>query len=329
MEAPNARAMAKQLLTLSQDPDNQPFIVQEKGCLSGLVQYTQHPNTDVVLLSTRALQFLSSHPQNKAAMKDFPELVDLITLALERADEHPRITEFVHGTLGNLGVHVPDSESDEDEEREDEDEEKTSGDAENAGDLRNNATNGNSSGGPIGKKGKKGQKGQRKEKKELGAFRTLTLAVTGLGDHDAREEVETLVIKVAGVISVTVNPERGHVFVGTRETGDAIIKSLSQSLASGGHTAKVVVAAGAATGAAADESYENGMASDDELEYLEEDDYDDEGNEAKIARPDQDSSLQGRLDEQKREAANQEKSSRLINNLSASFSAGISWLSGY
>ena len=65
-DVPNSRAIAKQLLTLSQDPDNQPFIVQEQGCLAGLVQYSAHVDTDVVLMATRALQFLSSHPQNKS-----------------------------------------------------------------------------------------------------------------------------------------------------------------------------------------------------------------------------------------------------------------------
>jgi len=75
IDVPSSRAIAKQLLTLAQDADNQPFIVQEKGCLAGLIQYTLHDDVDVVLMSLRALEFLASHPSNKETMRDFPDLV--------------------------------------------------------------------------------------------------------------------------------------------------------------------------------------------------------------------------------------------------------------
>ena len=57
------------------NPDNQTFIVQEAGCMAGLVSYLEHEDIDVVLMSARTLQFLASHPNNKKAMRDFQSLV--------------------------------------------------------------------------------------------------------------------------------------------------------------------------------------------------------------------------------------------------------------
>jgi len=103
LDIPNSRAIAKQLLELSQDPANQPFIVQEQGCLQGLVSYSQHADQDVVVMAVRTMQFLSGHPQNKKAMRDFPGLVDKLT-QVSCTGTHPRAKEFSAQALVNLGV---------------------------------------------------------------------------------------------------------------------------------------------------------------------------------------------------------------------------------
>ena len=105
LDVPNSRAITKQLLELSQDPANQPFIVQEAGCLQGLVTYSQHADQDVVVMSVRTLQFLSSHPQNKKAMREFPGLVDKLTQVSLTCPDN-RAKDFSAQALINLGVLV-------------------------------------------------------------------------------------------------------------------------------------------------------------------------------------------------------------------------------
>jgi len=103
LDVPNTRAITKQLLELSQETANQPFIVQEPGCLQGLVTYSQHSDHDVVVMAVRTMQFLSSHPQNKKPMREFPGLVDKLTsVSLTCTDN--RAKDFSAQALINLGV---------------------------------------------------------------------------------------------------------------------------------------------------------------------------------------------------------------------------------
>mmetsp|Transcript_12688 Transcript_12688/g.20514 ORF Transcript_12688/g.20514 Transcript_12688/m.20514 type:complete len:298 (-) Transcript_12688:974-1867(-) len=292
IDVPNSRAIAKQLLTLSQDPDNQPFIVQEQGCLAGLVQYTQHQDIDVVLMATRALQFLSSHPQNKSVMRDFPGLVGNLTTALSRSNEHPKIDDFVRGSLRNLSVEIPNEE-----------------DTENLGDSYNLSSD------PAHTK---------KKNKTLGSYRTITLSVFGVSEYETRQLVEKSCIRVTGVISVTINPEKDYVLVGTREIGDDIVRALTRAIAENAEkTAKVVV------NAAPEGSYDGDS---DCPEYLEEEDYDEDEDDGgtRITRQGF-SSLEGRLEQQRKdeEARKLEKSSRLLGKVSNALSNASSWLLGY
>ena len=70
------------------------------------VGYVVHEDADIVLMSSRALQFLSSHPANRKLMKEFPELVAHLTLTYSQSGTHPKAKEFSLGALRNLGVSV-------------------------------------------------------------------------------------------------------------------------------------------------------------------------------------------------------------------------------
>mmetsp|Transcript_35913 Transcript_35913/g.44572 ORF Transcript_35913/g.44572 Transcript_35913/m.44572 type:complete len:232 (-) Transcript_35913:2324-3019(-) len=106
IDIPNSRALVKQILTLAQDVDNQPFIVQEEGCLAGLCSYMNHEDVDVVLMATRAIDFLSSHPLAKEPIKEFPNLVSTLKSVHEGAHSHPKAKEFTYRALVNLQVQV-------------------------------------------------------------------------------------------------------------------------------------------------------------------------------------------------------------------------------
>lgn len=332
IDIPNSRAIAKQLLTLSQDPDNQPFIVQEQGCLAGLVQYTQHEDIDVVLVATRALQFLSSHSKNKTIMREFPDLVDNVRGALARSHEIPRLDEFARGTLANLAVLVGDEEYSDDDDEEYEAKE----DSENCASHSNNRGSKSASLSGLGKASKISNTSRE--------LQTITLALEELEDVNIRAEIEMLIIRVPGAISVTTLPGRGFVRVGTRGEVDIVERALIRALSAAGYYAKIVLGKNTSRNANGDDDEEEGdeqsyngnntELEDDEdyPEYLEEEDYDDDWAEdtGRIARQGF-SSLEARLEQQRKEeeARKLEKSSRLIGKVSNALANASSWLMGY
>jgi len=329
IDVPSSRAIAKQLLALSREPDNQPFIVQEQGCLAGLVQYTQHDDIEVVLIATRAIQFLASHPQNKGPMRDFPDLVESLTAALPRAAEHAKVKDFVRGALEHLGIALrPDN---------DDLEEGGVGSASLGDDEEEESKDGDGAGRGF-RAGGSGGGAKKRGLRALGDFRTITLQVENVGNPNRREVIESLVIQMDGVISVTVNPDRDHVLIGTREPSEEMERSLVAELATEGFHSKLVVpVAKRGAAGAQDQDRHAGDDGPDYPEYLEEDEYDDDdeggehaANAAKITRQGF-SSLEARLEEQRREeeARKLEKSSRLIGKMNSLLSNASSWLMGY
>mmetsp|Transcript_11296 Transcript_11296/g.20881 ORF Transcript_11296/g.20881 Transcript_11296/m.20881 type:complete len:312 (-) Transcript_11296:188-1123(-) len=306
IEVPNSRAIAKQLLALAKDPDNQPFIVQEQGCLAGLVQYTQHDDIDVVLIATRALQFLSSHPENKEPMSEFPELISSLTLTLPRSAEHPKVLEFCKNVFQNLGVCV-DLSKYEVVTRHDIEIEESKGSCDT-----------------MYTKSAFGVK-----PRECGEFRTVSLFVEDVSVPNVRYLVETLIISVEGVISVTVNPERSHVLIGTRELGDSLTKTLIAKLSAEGLVVKLVIPG---PNKREGPEYEN-LDSQDYPEYLEEEDYDydDECQDTERVTRQGFSSLEARLEQQRLEEESRklEKCTRLIGKMNNMLSNASSWLMGY
>ncbi|XP_019405759.1 PREDICTED: armadillo repeat-containing protein 1-like [Crocodylus porosus] len=71
----DALAVANQLRNLSSDPGNRETIVKDKGCLSGLILFLDHPNTEVVYLALQALQYLSECPSNCEIMTKEPDIM--------------------------------------------------------------------------------------------------------------------------------------------------------------------------------------------------------------------------------------------------------------
>lgn len=50
-----AMEVVMQLLQLSKDPENRPFIVRNQGCLPGLVMFLENENADVVKAAVEVL----------------------------------------------------------------------------------------------------------------------------------------------------------------------------------------------------------------------------------------------------------------------------------
>ncbi|XP_014378667.2 armadillo repeat-containing protein 1-like [Alligator sinensis] len=71
----DALFVANQLRHLSSDPGNRETIVKDEGCLSGLILFLDHPNTEVVYLALQAPQYLSECPSNCEIVTKEPDIM--------------------------------------------------------------------------------------------------------------------------------------------------------------------------------------------------------------------------------------------------------------
>lgn len=93
-------AVAQQLRTLASDPDNQSFIVNEKECMNGLLSFLDSADSEVVIVSLQALQFLSTDPSNQETLAAFPGL--LLKLSQLTDCDDPLQEKIASSTLDNL-----------------------------------------------------------------------------------------------------------------------------------------------------------------------------------------------------------------------------------
>lgn len=98
-------AVAQQLRTLASDPDNQTFIVNEKECMNGLLQFLDSADNEVVIVSLQALQFLSTSPSNQATLAAYPGLLIKLTNLTDSEDRSAR--KVALDTLDNLQGGLP------------------------------------------------------------------------------------------------------------------------------------------------------------------------------------------------------------------------------
>ncbi|XP_052451347.1 armadillo repeat-containing protein 1 isoform X2 [Carassius gibelio] len=67
---PDALAVVNQLRDLAADPLNRRAIVEDQGCLSGLILFFDHPNPQVVYSALLAVRYLAECRANREKMKD-------------------------------------------------------------------------------------------------------------------------------------------------------------------------------------------------------------------------------------------------------------------
>ncbi|KFO90156.1 Armadillo repeat-containing protein 1, partial [Buceros rhinoceros silvestris] len=68
-EEPDALSVVNQLRDLAADPLNRRAIVQDQGCLPGLILFLDHPNPPVVHSALLALRYLAECRANREKMK--------------------------------------------------------------------------------------------------------------------------------------------------------------------------------------------------------------------------------------------------------------------
>ena len=294
LDIPNSKSIARQLLELSQDPQSQPYICAENGCVLGLVSYLSLNDVEVVMMSARTLQFLSSHPQNKKILRDFPGLVDALMGIYARKNVNAKTREFTIGTLENLGVALNDQNDD---------------DADKENTTTTNRFNKASSTTPT----------------PAAKYSTLTIQINSLDDPSIASLSQRILLNTAGVISVTIDKFRGLAVIGTRTDDKSLLEKIQDSLSNAGLTSSPWPPP-----ATKNESL-NSSATSDDSGYLNESDFETPqgGASGAISKYGM-SSLEARLEQQRREEeARKAKTDDLLSKVGSIVASASSWLLGW
>lgn len=188
---PSTTGIVRQLLTLASDPENQVFIVQEEGCVAGLVGYLRNRDENVVCMATQALQFLTSNRQNREELLKFKSLIP--NLSELTTSKNGKIREFSSACLSNLNATQV---------------------CKSPGSRQTSASESSPRSANHSTYDAPSSKIQKKKRKPR--IKTYCLEVDGIEDSFVRAAVERCLISQNGVISVTLDQRRGQAIIGTK-----------------------------------------------------------------------------------------------------------------
>ena len=203
IDIPNTRSIVKQLLKLSQDPENAAYIVNQGECINGLVNYLVVHDSSVNQMAANAIQLLTAPKQNRAAMKAMPKLLANLHTLHGTKGASARARDFAAAALRNLGEKVAAARI-------------TIDDA--AAGVSENAENTS----PTEK-----TPGKALRTPAPASYKTamMTLKIDGdITNEGMRVGIENALIRENGVVSVTIDRDRGVATVGFRgDNGDGAI----------------------------------------------------------------------------------------------------------
>lgn len=281
--------IAEQLFLLSRESKSrQLFFSDGSLVLNEVLQRCESPDEELAFLSCRTLQNLSDHSSNKLELSKFE---DLQTVLMQVRSHSPsvRVTVAATKTLENIGVWINESDSS----------------FQNAAsssyvdmDDENCMLNGRSS------------------------YRQLTLQVPGMNDEETSKTIQRILVKVPGVISLTVDREQGTLSIGNREGNDVEFCSrVCAALEKAGIISQVLGKNSLSCNSSAVLD-ENQL---DESGYLDEADFEEIGDNAVTKWGT--SSLEARLEaERLEEEWRNENNYRLFSRVSSAISNASSWL---
>ncbi|KAG1961037.1 armadillo repeat containing 1, like [Pimephales promelas] len=100
----DALSVVTQLRDLASEPQNREAIVQDQGCLPGLVLFLDHKDSKVLFATLQTLRYLAEAPHNINTMKnELGMMVSLETL-MERTDMTMDITDLAKEVYGVLSA---------------------------------------------------------------------------------------------------------------------------------------------------------------------------------------------------------------------------------
>ncbi|KAJ1192281.1 hypothetical protein NDU88_001592 [Pleurodeles waltl] len=164
---PDALAVVNQLRDLASDPLNRRAIVQDQGCLPGLILFLDHPNPQVVYSALLALRYLAECRSNREKMKS--ELGMMLSLQnVIQKSTSPGDTKFLANEVFELL------------------QSSNSSDYDNASEINSRRRKAQFFLGTTNKRAK-----------------TVVLHIDGLDDTSRRSLCEDALLKIKGVISFT------------------------------------------------------------------------------------------------------------------------------
>lgn len=119
---------------------------------------------------------------------------------------------------------------------------------------------------------RKNRKNEKKKKKKKRKTRTHVLQVSGMNDEAIISRIENELIRVRGVISLTLDQQRGEVIITSKKKRDAILPKLKAAIESAGAELGVQKAPAAAPATTISTANADADA-DDDGDYLDDDAY--------------------------------------------------------
>ncbi|XP_059213022.1 armadillo repeat containing 1, like [Centropristis striata] len=100
----DALSVVSQLRDLASEPQNRAVIVQDQGCLPGLVLFLDHQNPDVLLATLQTLRYLAELPPNIPIMKNELGMMVSLEILMGREGLSVDITGLAKEVFGILNA---------------------------------------------------------------------------------------------------------------------------------------------------------------------------------------------------------------------------------
>lgn len=223
----NTKAVVKRLLDLAADPEYQGFIVREQGCLSGLTSYLKHDDLEVLTLATSTVRLLASgRRSHRRALSKQPGLLD--SLELLRNHASTTVQENVEAAILDLQSATGTDESECNDENNSCGRNQTSKSSSEKSKHRRRRRQ--SSAGVDGDDAHNERKRRKKRKTRTFVISSEDLKV----DDSLAARVEAQVLRVRGIISLTLDQRRGQVLICSKKKQADIIPDVLQSIQGAG-----------------------------------------------------------------------------------------------
>jgi hypothetical protein len=210
MACASTNQIVQRLLVLASDPDNIKFIVEQSGCLTGLTSYLVDNDIEVVKKAVETISLLASNKDARKYLAEHEGLVENLTALLSSTDV--AVQNFATSAYKSLKRYK-----------------KKASKYNNA---ENNSENMNTLNDNYLKQVEKSKKKKSKKKR----LKTYKLKVKDLDDDEICSRIEQGIIRVQGIISLTLDQNKRRVIVTSNKSKEKIIPKITEVIESCGTT---------------------------------------------------------------------------------------------
>ena len=192
--------IVKRFLDIASVPENQGFLVQEQSCLIGLMGYLKSPDQEVALMACEAMMLLASNSDNCEALHAQPGLMKVLGKLSKSDDEKiQKFSKKAYKSLKRYDRSLQDSE--------------------------NNACTQNT---PASEASEYSQKKKKRHKSHKRKTHTYKFKVKDLDDEAICSELEQGLIRLRGVISLTLDQKRKRIVICSKLSKEEILPAVTK-----------------------------------------------------------------------------------------------------